>query len=227
MTKRLDLIHTLSLVAVLLALILITLVVYRLSPQPEVVNALPTPSPTPLTPITYYVITYWSAAPEEVKGERNILVPLVLSGQRTDDPAANIRAGLQAIFDHPESQPEFSNFSITSITVTADHAVVEIVGVIPLDYEPFQLDYPWLFLLTIFNEPAIQTAVVTLNSECVGNLSIEGCPADQVYTRAEVEAYRIANEFGVQPTLTPAPTYERPHPCIYYNWGHPERCPED
>ena len=48
-------------------------------------------------------------------------------------------------------------------------------------------------LMTVFAETSVQTAAVTLNGECIGNLGIshdsEARPADYAYTRTEIEAF--------------------------------------
>ncbi len=48
-------------------------------------------------------------------------------------------------------------------------------------------------LLTVFADASVQTATVTLNGVCIGNLGIshdsEIRPADYAYTRAEIEAF--------------------------------------
>ena len=48
-------------------------------------------------------------------------------------------------------------------------------------------------LLTVFSNPSVQTATVTLNGDTIGNLGVSSStdarPADYVYTRAEMELY--------------------------------------
>jgi hypothetical protein len=52
--------------------------------------------------------------------------------------------------------------------------------------------------LTVFANPTVQTAAVTLNGDTIGNLGVSSSanakPAGYVYTRAEMEAY--INEQG-------------------------------
>ncbi len=52
-------------------------------------------------------------------------------------------------------------------------------------------------LLTVFANPAIETATVSLNGDTIGNLgiahSLEAKAADYVFTRAEIEAYMADN----------------------------------
>jgi len=54
-------------------------------------------------------------------------------------------------------------------------------------------------LLTVFANPAVQSAAVTLNGDTIGNLGVSSStdakPADYVYTRAEMETYLIEQPF--------------------------------
>ena len=54
-------------------------------------------------------------------------------------------------------------------------------------------------LLTVFANPAVQTAAVTLNGDTIGNLGVSSStdarPVDYMYTRAEMETYLIEHAF--------------------------------
>lgn len=47
--------------------------------------------------------------------------------------------------------------------------------------------------MTVFANPSVQTATVTLNGDTIGNLGISNSmnakPADYVFTRAEIETF--------------------------------------
>jgi hypothetical protein len=54
-------------------------------------------------------------------------------------------------------------------------------------------------LLTVFSNPSVQSAAVTLNEDTIGNLGVsssaDASPADYVYTRAEMELYLQAHSY--------------------------------
>ena len=57
-------------------------------------------------------------------------------------------------------------------------------------------------LLTVFANPSVQSAAVTLNGDTIGNLGISGStnakPADYVYTRAEMETYLKEHAYSLE-----------------------------
>jgi hypothetical protein len=57
-------------------------------------------------------------------------------------------------------------------------------------------------LLTMFANPAVQSAAVTLNGDTIGNLGVSSStdakPADYVYTRAEMETYLQEHAYSLE-----------------------------
>ena len=57
-------------------------------------------------------------------------------------------------------------------------------------------------LLTVFVNPAVQSAAVTLNGDTIGNLGVSSStnakPADYVYTRTEMETYLIEHYYSFE-----------------------------
>jgi hypothetical protein len=64
-----------------------------------------------------------------------------------------------------------------------------------------------LILLTVFANPAVQSAAVSLNEDTIGNLcSIDVKPADYVFTRLEIETYLNENTYVTPSPGPPTPT---------------------
>jgi hypothetical protein len=65
-------------------------------------------------------------------------------------------------------------------------------------------------LLTVFANPAVQSAAVSLNEDTIGNLGIsdsrDAKPADYVFTRAEIESYIKEQTYVTPSPRPPTPT---------------------
>jgi spore germination protein GerM len=180
----------------------------------------PTPTPTTLPPTTLpatatptvqprELILYYYFVDTEVKSlpaksvvilpDILVLAPVQAAIYRGPDISVNLQAALQEVLDDPSNAWTSTGLEINKITFK--EGAVEAVlqgeyfgaGDIVLMAARAQI------LLTVFAEPAVQTAAITLNGDNIANLGIshssEARPADYAYTRAEIEAFIAENVY--------------------------------
>ena len=131
--------------------------------------------------------------------EAYILAPQLSESAVTPDTAADLRTALDYALNDARNGWKSTNLEIHEISFCEGHADIVLqgeyygVGSVTLIAARMQL------LLTIFANPAIETATVTLNGDTIGNLgvahSLEAKAADYVFTRAEIEAYQAENMY--------------------------------
>lgn len=109
------------------------------------------------------------------------------------DPSVNISSALRVMIDDPHNEWTSSDLEISDVTFSEGHAVVELQGEIFGAGDIVLIASRMQILLTVFSDASVQTAAVTLNGECIGNLGIshdsEARPADFAYTREDIEAF--------------------------------------
>ncbi len=128
-----------------------------------------------------------------------ILSPTLSNIPRSADPAANVQGALQAMLNDPRNVWTGS-VTISSVTVNAGQAVVDLSGDISGTGDAVLIAARWQFLLTVFAEASIQSAVVTLNGQNIGDLGISHSSearTTDAYSRAEVESFMAENAFPV------------------------------
>jgi hypothetical protein len=165
---------------------------------------MPTNSAESQVPIVYY---YFASIPGNtfptgsvvIVPDALILSPTLSDIPRSDNPAANVQSGIQAMLNDPRNVWTGS-VTITSITVDAGHTAVALSGEITGVGDVVLIAARMQFLLTVFAESSVQTATITLNEQNIGNLGIshssEAKPVDHAYTRAEIEAFTAENAYG-------------------------------
>ena len=130
-----------------------------------------------------------------------LLAPTYADETYTSDTAADLRTALEIVLHDernrwPGPGSEFEP-EIVEVTFRSGHAQVRLQAEYSIGEPSFSLDVcaPFvgsrmLILLTVFANPAVQTAAVSLNEDTIANLcSIDAKPADYVFTRAEMERY--------------------------------------
>jgi len=109
------------------------------------------------------------------------------------DPSVNISSALRAMIDDPHNEWTSSDLEISDVTFNEGHAEVTIQGEIFGAGDIVLIAFRMQILMTIFADASVQTATITLNGECIGNLGIshdsEAIPVDYVYTREDIEAF--------------------------------------
>ncbi|HEX3050954.1 MAG TPA: hypothetical protein VHP83_09890 [Aggregatilineaceae bacterium] len=161
----------------------------------DVISAEPTNTTLPEMPIVYYYFAAilsntFPAGSVVIVPDQLILSPTVSTIPRTNDSAENIRLALQAMMNDPSNVWTSSDLALNGVTFDGSQAMVTLSGTISGPGDTVLIAARVQLLLTVFAESAVQTAVITLNGENIGNLGIshssESKPANYAYTRAEV-----------------------------------------
>ena len=190
-----------------------------ITPTPEAPPATETevPAPTPLPPspipptptevpatepiVFYYFVAVEEQAPPEgsvvVMPDTYILAPELSELVYSSDTALDLRLALELMLNDGRNGWTSTNLDIVEAVFNAGHASVILQG----DYfgvgDVTLIAARTQILLTVFANPSIQTATITLNGDTIGNLGISNSlmakPADYVFTRAEIEAYQAEN----------------------------------
>jgi hypothetical protein len=136
-----------------------------------------------------------------------IRTPIFLFSAALDEPyisdtAADLRTALEFILQDERNEWVSSNLEIVDVTFRDGHAVMVLQGEYSGESDEALSAASIQILLTVFANPAVQTAVVTLNGDTIGNLGISSStnarPADYVYTRAEMEAYLMEHYYSFE-----------------------------
>jgi hypothetical protein len=160
-------------------------------------GASPTPTITPLVeqdPIAYY--TFVQSPDPALAGSVVIipgelaLVPITVPVARGDDVAGNIETALTAMLNDTANLWSSTDLIINGVTFNEGLATVRMTGDITAVGGAILSATGTQFILTVFLEPGVESAIITLNDETIGNLGIshssQARPADTVYTRADV-----------------------------------------
>ena len=131
-----------------------------------------------------------------------ILVPTSTGMICVGDPAANISEALRSMINDPRNEWTSDDLEISEVTFDNGHAEVALQGEIFGAGDIVLIASRMQVLLTVFTDNSVQTATVTLNGECIGNLGIshdsEAMASDYAYTRAEIEAFIVNNAQELQ-----------------------------
>lgn len=196
------------------------------------------PSSTPLAftdpsiPLSERIVYYYSVNDRRnpiqeggiVAPPAGLLAPTYADGAYTSDTAADLRTALEIVLHDERNRwpgPEFEA-EIVDVTFRSGHAKVLLQGEYgiggPNPLAPV-VGSRMLILLTVFANPSVQTAAVSLNEDTIANLDIsdrtQAKPADYVYTRAAIETYMKENAYMPPPppnTPTPYVPYTTPTP---------------
>jgi hypothetical protein len=111
----------------------------------------------------------------------------------TSDTAADLRTALGIVLQHEANGWVSSDLEIVDVTFRDGHADIVLQGEYSGEREDVLNAARIQILLTVFSNPSVQSAAVTLNEDTIGNLGVsssaDASPADYVYTRAEMELY--------------------------------------
>jgi hypothetical protein len=128
-----------------------------------------------------------------------ILAPAAAESAPAADTADRVRTALDAALHDPQNVWENKSLEIRSVTFSQGQAGVALEGELFGVGDVILISASWQILLTIFADPSVETAVVTLNDGCIGNLGISQSshakPAGYIYTRAEIEQFMADNAY--------------------------------
>ena len=154
--------------------------------------------------ITYYFVTIEETPYPEgsvvIMEDTYILAPTISDIPFSDDTAADLKQALQAVLNDPRNGWESNNLEIVEVTFEGGHAEVVLqgdyfgVGDVTLIAARMQI------LLTLFANPTVQTASVTLNGDTIGNLGVSNSmwakTVDYIFTRSEIDTFRTENAYA-------------------------------
>jgi hypothetical protein len=175
-------------------------------PTPPAPTHQPTQEPMPQQmPLVYY---YFAALPSITFPAGSVVIiadTIILSPTTTTrlapthDIAANIQSTLQAMIADPRNLWKSDQLTIASVTFDDRQATITLTGKITGVGDVVLVAARMQFLMTIFANPFVQTAIVTLNGESIGNLGIshssEAKSANHAYSRAEITDYMQKNAY--------------------------------
>ena len=120
----------------------------------------------------------------------------------TSDTAADLRTALELVLHHDRNDWISSDLEIVDVTFRNGHADIVLQGEYSGESDEVLVAARMQILLTVFANPAVQSAAVTLNGDTIGNLGVSSRtnakPADYVYTRAEIETYWIEHYYSLE-----------------------------
>jgi hypothetical protein len=164
----------------------------------------------PSIPLSERIAYYYFVTPAEnpvPEGSVTISSTYILAPTFSDltyspETVYDLRRALEVVLNDGRNGWISSKLKIVDITFDGAHANVVIqgeyfgVGDVTLMAAGMQI------LMTVFANPSVQTATVTLNGDTIGNLGISNSmnakPANYVFTRAEIETF-ISQHAHVSP----------------------------
>lgn len=134
--------------------------------------------------------------------DRIVLAPAVKETTGGADPAGRLREALEAVIADERNGWTSPNLVIGEVTFHEGHAEAALEGDIHATGDVLLIAARMQILMTIFAEPAVQTARVTIDGECIGNLGISqnslAKPDGYIYPRSEIELF-MASHAGMTP----------------------------
>lgn len=134
-------------------------------------------------------ITILEGEPEELLA----LVPEKITVDGQLDPVQSLSAALREVIACEGNKWTSEDLGIGNVSLEDGHAVVELDGTITGAGGIILVATRIQIVSTVFAEPSVQTATVTLNGECIANLGIshesEARAPDYRYIREEVVGF--------------------------------------
>jgi hypothetical protein len=169
------------------------------------------PSSTPLVftdpsiPLSERIVYYYFVTPAEnpipegTVRAGHPLAPAYADETYTADTSADLRIALEIVLHDGRNYWRGNKLEIVDVTFGNGHADVVLQG------EYFAAGggplwaASWQILMTVFANPVVQTATVSINGGAISNMGISRSedtkPADYVYTRAEIESFMKENAY--------------------------------
>lgn len=172
--------------------------------SPATTSASPTPLvfSDPSAPMSEQIIYYYFVTIAEdprpegsvvIMPDMYILAPTLSDITYSPDTAANLKNAMEAVLKDGRNGWVSDKLEIVDVAFGDDHADLVLqgeyfgVGDVTLIAARMQI------LMTVFANPYIQTAAITLNGDTIGNLGVSNSmnakPADYVFTRSEIDTF--------------------------------------
>ena len=186
----------------------------------------PPPTSTPLAftdpsiPLSKRIVYYYlvgngeNPIPEGSVRAAHLLAPTYADATYTSDTAADLRTALEIVQHNSRNSWGAFGFveaEIVDVTFRFGHAKVLLQGEYASAHPSAAPETPRMqILLTVFANPAVQTAAVSFNDDTIANVGVsdsrDAKPADYVFTRAEIETYLKEQTYVTPSPRPPTPT---------------------
>jgi hypothetical protein len=128
-----------------------------------------------------------------------VLAPTQLDQVSGSDVTADLRSALQAVLKDRRNDWFGDKLQISQLTFGGGHANLVLEGeyyaVAPIVLTAARAQ----ILMTLFANPAVQSARVTINGDTIANVAISNSmdakPVDYTYTRAEIETFMAGSAY--------------------------------
>jgi hypothetical protein len=153
---------------------------------------------TPVENVVYYYfvnahVTPYPDSSIVIMPDAYVLAPTEMDQPLSADPGADLRTALQAILQDGRNGWNGADLEISKVSLAEGHAEVVLLGEYYGVGDVTLIAARMQILLTVFANPDVQTATISLNDDTIANLgvsnSMDAKAADYVFSRAEVEAY--------------------------------------
>jgi hypothetical protein len=160
----------------------------------------------PSFPVSEQIVFYEFFGPQH-PSPWAVRIPILLLSTSSDKPytsdtAADLRTALELVLQDDRNDWISSDLEIVDVTFREGHAEIVLQGEYFGESDEVLVAARMQILLTVFVNPAVQSAAVTLNADTIGNLGVSSStdakPADYVYTRAEMETYLQEHAYSLE-----------------------------
>ena len=159
----------------------------------------------PSFPVSEQIVFYrWGGGHNPTVGVRTPMLLVIASSDEpyTSDTAADLRTALELVLQDERNGWISSDLKIVDVTFRDGHTDIVLQGEYSGESDEVLSAASMQILLTVFANPSVQTAAVSLNGDTIGNLGVSSStnakPADYVYTRAEMETYLIEHAYSLE-----------------------------
>ena len=159
----------------------------------------------PSFPESEQIVFYrWGGGHNPTVGVRTPMLLVIDTSDETytSDTAADLWTALELVLQNERNGWISSDLEIVDVTFRDGHADLVLQGEYSAESDEVLSAASTQILLTVFVNPAVQTAAVTLIGDTIGNLGVSSStnakPADYVYTRAEMETYLKEHAYSLE-----------------------------
>ena len=161
----------------------------------------------PSFPLSEQIVFYHFDQPPYHGRVGAIRTPIFLFSAEYEEPytsatATDLRTALEIVLHDERNGWISSDLEIVDVTFRSGHADIVLQGEYSGESDEVLSAAGMQILLTVFANPSVQTAAVTLNEDTIGNLGLSSTtnarPPDYAYTRAEMETYLIEHDYSFE-----------------------------
>lgn len=150
----------------------------------------------------YYVPVDGSDYPEGsivILADILLLAPTASGFNRSEDIVGDLTTALLLMIRDSRNDWTGSNMGISRLEFIDGRAEVDLQGDVSVAGDIQLIAMRFQVLLTVFAEPRVQSALVTLNGKNIANLGVSNSayadPEDYTYTRSEIDSFIADNTY--------------------------------